>query len=158
MGGVSNQYDGEGRRIQKTVGVDVTKYLLDVQPSLSVALSVDTNGNVTRFVHAPMGIHAQEDPTGVWTWAIQDGLHSVRSEASNGVSVLGMRHLDPFGNPFGTQGTMTLPFVFTGEIRDENELQDHRARQYSSQLGIFPSLDPFEGVVRRKNWTESSGV
>jgi RHS repeat-associated protein len=112
-------------------------------------LSADKNGNVTRFVHAPMGIHAQEDPIGVWTWAIQDGLQSVRSEASSVLSVLGVRHLDPFGNLFGTQGTMTLPFVFTGEIRDENGLQDHRARQYSSQLGIFPSLDPIEGMTDR---------
>ena len=59
MGGASYQYDGEGRRVQQTVSSTVTKYLLDIQPGLSVVLSETTGSSVVRNVHAPKGIHAR---------------------------------------------------------------------------------------------------
>lgn len=43
---------------------------------------------------------------------------------------------------------MTGP-AFTGEWRDTNALQYHRARYYAPSLGIFPSLDPWEGLFDR---------
>jgi hypothetical protein len=36
MGGAAHKYDGEGHRVQQTVGVNITKYLLDPQPGLAV--------------------------------------------------------------------------------------------------------------------------
>ncbi len=40
-------------------------------------------------------------------------------------------------------------FAFTGEMRDANGLQYHRARYYHPSLAIFPSLDPYEGTMGR---------
>jgi hypothetical protein len=42
MRGASHKYDGEGRRVQQTVGVNVTKYLLDTEPGLAVVLAALT--------------------------------------------------------------------------------------------------------------------
>lgn len=39
--------------------------------------------------------------------------------------------------------------AFTGEWRDENETQYHRARHLSPGLGVWLSIDPFEGLVDR---------
>lgn len=66
MGGASYAYDGADTRIQQTVGMDITKYLLDVQPGLAVVLSATTGTDTTRYVHGPRGIHAQQDSAGAW--------------------------------------------------------------------------------------------
>ena len=61
MGGSSYGYDGEEHKISQTIGVNVTKYLLDLQPELALVLSETTGVNTTRYVHASTGIHAQAD-------------------------------------------------------------------------------------------------
>ncbi|MBE2267003.1 MAG: hypothetical protein IAE80_02140 [Anaerolinea sp.] len=144
MGGSSYAYDGMGNRMQQTVGVDVTKYLLDVQPGLAVVLSATTGTDVTRYVHSPMGIHAQKDNAGNWEWMVNDGLGSVRGVAGNDLSVLESRLLDPYGNEVSVTGTLETVYHFTGEPRDLNGLQYNRARYCNPALSVFPSLDPFE--------------
>jgi len=39
--------------------------------------------DVTRYVHSPMGIHAQKNAAGDWQWMVNDGLGSVRGVAAN---------------------------------------------------------------------------
>ncbi len=140
-------YDGEGHRIKQTVGATITKYLLDLQPGLPLVLAETVGANTKRFVHAPMGIHAQEDASGIWTWAVQDALGNVRLEASNAVAVNGMRNFAPYGVGFGQQGSFGMPYGFTGEPTDGNGLVHLRARYYSPALGVFTALDPFEGFL-----------
>ena len=145
-------YDGLGHRIAQVQSgqiVTETDYLLDVQPGLAVVLAETSGGNTTRYIHAPRGIHAQEASSGIWTWPLQDGLGSVRSVASNTLAVNGMRHYAAYGTPIGGQGSLGIPFGFTGEQTDGNGLVYLRARHYAPSLGIFPSLDPFEGVMDR---------
>ncbi len=139
-------YDGEGHRIKQTVGANITKYLLDLQPGLWVVLAETVGASTKRFVHGPMGIHAQEDASGIWTWAVQDALGNVRLEASNAVAVNGMRNFAPPGVVFGQQGSFGMPYGFTGEPMDSIGLDYLRARYYSPALGVFTALDPFEGV------------
>ena len=148
LGSTSYVYDGEGHRIQQMVGASVTKYLLDLQPGLAVALSETTGANVTRYVHGTMGVQARKDPTGNWFWSLQDALGSVRSEVSNAVAVQGMRHFDPIGNAFGLQGSFSgMPYEFTGEPKDSDGLLYLHERYLNTQLGIFTRLDPFEGIT-----------
>jgi RHS repeat-associated protein len=82
-------------------------------------------------VYGPRGIQAVEDSVGVWSHPVQDGLGSVRDDA------LGY-------SPFGVPDASVSGFAFTGEMRDGNGLQYHRARYYSPELGVWPSLDPLE--------------
>jgi RHS repeat-associated protein len=150
MGGTSHQYDGDGHRFQQTIGMTITQYLLDVQPELSVMLSATTGLNTERYVHAPRGIHAWQDASSVWHWIGQDGLGSVRLQADNTSTVEGSRHFDPYGNLIGSvSGTIGTPYHFTGELLDGSGLLDLRARRYSSNLGVFTGLDPFEGIPNR---------
>lgn len=149
MGGSSYAYDGVGNRVSQTVGADVTRYLLDVQPGLAVVLAATTGADVTRYVHSLRGIHAQQNTAGDWQWMVNDGLGSVRGVAGNDLSAVESRLLDPYGNVISGTGTNQTVYHFTGEPRDLNGLQYHRARFYNPALGVFPSLDPFEGGLGR---------
>lgn len=164
-GGVSYAYDGAGNRIERTVGMDVTKYLLDLQPSLATVLQMTQGANTTRYVHAPRGIHAQQDASDNWEWLFQDGLGSVRSVADDTFNVLWTGNPQPFGIYFGESGTRQSPYLFTGEYTDPlTELLHLRARDYNPALGVFPSLDPFEGKtctpmsLNRYSWVEGNTV
>ncbi|HLY24732.1 MAG TPA: hypothetical protein VKQ72_00240 [Aggregatilineales bacterium] len=41
-------------------------------------MQATAGANVTRYVHDPMGIAEQQNPSGAWNWFVQDGLGSVR--------------------------------------------------------------------------------
>ncbi len=140
-------YDGLGNRVSQTVSNTVTNYLLDLQPGLTKVLAATTRANTERYIHAPRGIHSMENTSGDWTYAVQDGLGSVRSEIDSTLNVSSVQNYAPYGEPFGTVGNFNTPFAFTGEPRDANGLQYHRARYYSPSLAGWLSLDPFEGVI-----------
>jgi RHS repeat-associated protein len=109
---------------------------------------IHPDSHAIRFVHGPRGIQAMEDSVGGWTYPVQDGLGSVRSEVDDALSVDSMQHYAPYGAPFGTAGTFAGPFGFTGEQVDANELVYLRARHYAPELGVFASLDPVENINR----------
>jgi RHS repeat-associated protein len=104
--------------------------------------------------------------------AVQDGLGSVRIEAGSTASILGTQTYAPFGSPFSTHGTFEGGFGFTGEQVDSSGQVYLRARYYTPSLGVFPSLDPFEGMSNRPmslngyawvegntvNWVDCSGL
>jgi RHS repeat-associated protein len=145
MGGVSCAYDGEGNRTRQVVGIDVTQYLLDLQPNLATVLQATQGANATRYVHASMGIHAQQTPTGAWQHLATDGLRSVRSVLDNTASVLETTGYAPSGVP--DLPLAATNFHFTGEMLNDTGMQYHRARYYNPALGVFPSLDTFEGTI-----------
>ena len=145
MGGISYQYNGAGNRISRDNGVDVTQYLLDLQPGLSVVLSETQGASVTRYVHSRRGIHAQEDASGNWAWMVQDGLGSVRGVVDDALDVLWTGNPAPYGEYFSETGTRQSPYLFTGEYTDPITALVHlRARDYAPGLGVFASLDPAE--------------
>ena len=164
MGGVDYTYDGMGNRVKQTVGVNVTQYLLDMQPGLSVVLAETQGANTTRYVHGPTGIHAHKDNAGNWEWILQDGLGTVRGVVDNNMSVLESRFYDPIGVLLESSGTNQTMYNFTGEPMDGNGLLYLRARYYAPNLGIFPNLDPFEGSMQRPmslngySWVEGNSI
>ena len=133
-GGISYAYDGAGNRISQ----DTLKYLLDVQPGLTVVLG-DSDGN--HFVHGIRGIHAQEDNLGNWEYMAQDGLGSVRGLVDDVAVVQSSMSYDPYGNPMGSYGT---GYLYAGEQIDDTGLSYNRARYYSPDFGTWLSLDPLE--------------
>ncbi|MDX2161313.1 MAG: RHS repeat-associated core domain-containing protein [bacterium] len=144
-GGTSYGYDGAGNRSRQAVSGVVTQYLLDLQPGLVQVIAATTGANTDRYVHAPRGIHAMENTSGAWSYAMQDGLGNVRLETSSAAGVLGSRNYEPFLTPFGVVGAFGMPFAATGEPTDSNGLVHLRARNYAPSMGVFTALDPFEG-------------
>ena len=95
MGGLTYTYDGAGNRISQSNGVDVTQYLLDLQPGLPLVVAQTKNEVSTdRFVHLPgRGIFAQEDNTGAWQDLLLDGLGSTRMVVDEALDVNSIREL-----------------------------------------------------------------
>lgn len=144
------KYDGMGNRVSQTVSATpddiVTSYLLDLQPSLVQVIAAKTGLNAESYLHSLRGIHAVQKSTDDWHYTLQDGLGSARSELGSALSVGASGAYQPYGVPTNIDGTFGQPFRFTGEMRDENALQYHRARYYSPALGNWISQDPFEGL------------
>jgi RHS repeat-associated protein len=153
-----------GNRVQQTAGVNVTQYLLDLQPGLSVVLTETQGANTTRYVHGPTGIHAHKDSANNWEWMVQDGLGSMRGVVDNSVAGLESRLYEPYGVPFGATGTSQTSYGFTGEPTDGNGLLHLRARYYAPNLGVFTALDPFEGKtctsmsLNGYSWVEGNAI
>jgi len=135
-----------GNRTQQNLGVDVTRYPLDMQPGLAYVIG-DSEGS--RYVHAPRGIHAAEGQAGNWQHVMTDALGSVRGYVGDHNRVLGLQSYSLYGVPDAPVGSVGTPFRFTGEMRDGNGLQYHRARYLSPALGGWLSLDPWEGMAER---------
>ncbi len=144
----SYTYDGLGNRTQQTTNRVVTNYLLDLQPGLTKVLAATTGTNTDHYIHAPRGLHAMESHAGDWSYMAQDGLGSVRSLIDSTLGVDTTHSYDPYGNYIGTAPT-TAYFGFTGEQTDANGQLYLRARYYDPSIGVFNSLDPFEGLVAR---------
>jgi TolB protein len=145
MGGLAYTYDGDGHRLTQNDGVSVTQHLLDVQPGLAVVLAATTDSVTQRYLHDTRGIAAWDDDQGGQV-VMHDGLGSVRGLVDWDVQAA--QHYAPYGESWGTQGTFALPYAFTGQPRDANGLQYHRARYYDPALGVFVSRDPVEGMIR----------
>ncbi len=116
-----------------------------MQAGLPKVLAATTGTNTERYIHAIRGLHATEDSNGAWTYALEDALGSVRGTIGSGRQFQSTHNYDPYGNP----DTTITGFAFTGEPRDANGLQYHRARYYNPALAIFPSLDPYPGTIGR---------
>src|SRR5215207_6968424 len=100
-------YDGLSNRISQAIGTTsptLTQYLLDTQPALTYVLAATTGADTERYVHGPMGIHAQQDSAGAWDWMVQDGLGSVRGVVDNTLAVQESRMYDPYGKLFSVAG------------------------------------------------------
>ncbi len=167
LGTTTYSYDGLGNRVSMSVGTTsptVTDYLLDVQPGLVKVLAQTTGAATDRFVHSPRGIHAMQDNASDWRYMTQDGLGSVRSEIDSTLGVNAVQSYNPYGEPFGTVGNFDTPFAFTGEQVDSTGQVYLRARYYDPSLGVFSSLDPFEGTMARPmslngySWVEGNPI
>ncbi len=147
-------YDGLGNRVRQLHQewdsydeyydtVKTVDYLLDLQPGLVKVLAATTETNANHYIHAPRGLLATQTDNGNWTYTLPDALGSVRGQIDMTLGVSQIVDYDPYGNP----NTPIEGFAFTGELRDANGLQYHRARYYHPSLGVFNSRDPFEGLM-----------
>jgi RHS repeat-associated protein len=132
----------QGSRVGQTVDSVATQYLLDVQPELWTVLAATASGQTERYLHGPLGIHAQEDNAGDWRWMVPDALGSVRGEFDADLDIQAMRDYAPYGDPFGEQGSFALPYGFTNEYTDATGLLYLRARYYDPAIGRFLNMDP----------------
>ncbi|MDX2138740.1 MAG: RHS repeat-associated core domain-containing protein [Chloroflexota bacterium] len=137
--------------------------MLDLQPGLAVVLRTTGTAFNEHYIHAGRGILAQQTYSD-WSWAVQDGLGSVRGMIDNSANVVGYANYDSFGNVTASNSTAGFPYGFTGEWHDFAVSVYLRARHYDPTIGIFTSRDPFEGMAGRPislngySWVEGNVV
>jgi RHS repeat-associated protein len=133
-------YNGDGDRIEQTVGVVTTTYVIDTATPLTMVLAETTNGQTIRYWHG-LDVIAQSDGTNIETFGY-DGLGSVRQLADSAGGIGLAQTFDPYGNTYSRSGTQASNFGYTGEYQDENGLLFLRARYYDARQGRFSQTDP----------------
>jgi RHS repeat-associated protein len=159
-------YDALGRRVSRTVGPNVYRYLYD-GPDI---LQSSVGSAVSRFVQGPgMDEHLVAEIAGGASYYYHtDGLNSTLLLTDTNRTPVFAYAYDTFG---GIQtGSSVSGFAFTGREWDgETQLYYYRARYYDLHIGRFLSEDPigplggdlnFYTYVGNSpvNWSDPSGL
>ena len=131
-------YNGNGRRVSKTVNGTETRYTLDTAMGLVQVLVETTGGEATVYLYGH-GLLAEEDTA--WAWHLNDGLGSVRQLTDGAGRVMAAQGYTPFGVLLWYEGSAASAYGYTGEQEDASTgLVFLRARYY----------DPEDGAVHRQ--------
>lgn len=137
----SFQYDGFGRRINKTVNGTSTNYLYDESNIVQELAGTSPIANI--LAGGVDGIFMRSDGGGASSF-LSDGLGStIALTDSNGVAQT-QYTFDPFGGSTTTGAASSNSSKFTGREDDGTSLLFYRARYYSPTLQRFISEDPIE--------------
>lgn len=155
-------YDGEGRRVKKTLG-EATRFVYGVSGQLLAEYDASTGALEKESFYGPGGLLATAVPNGQagagTRYVTTDRLASPRVITGAGGAVVSRHDYKPFGEEIfaGTGGrTTAMGFgagggvrrKFTSYERDgETGLDFARARYYASGQGRFTSPDPFGGSM-----------
>ena len=151
VGGTSNsyQYDGLGNRLQATHGGVTTKYVLDVNGSMSHVLAeTDAGGTATAYYIYGRGLISRITAGGTACYYHYDVRGSTVALSDSSGALTDKYAYDPFGSLTNSAGTSVNPFKYVGRygVMDEgNSLSYIRARYYSPGLGRFVTKDPTTG-------------
>jgi RHS repeat-associated protein len=130
-------YDPFGRRVEKTIDGNSTRYLYDGD---NLAQQTEPDGTVGTYLTGPgLDEHYAATRNGVTETYLTDVQGTVIGLAGPGGILTGTYIYTPHG---ATTGDEPSPFGFTGRELDETGLYYHRARYYHPQLGRFISEDP----------------
>ena len=150
-GSVTLVYDGDGKRVSKTVGGVITRYLVDDLNPTGYAQVVEelVSGSVTRqYSYGSSRIDENQLVNSTWTPSFYgyDGSGSVRQLLNASGSVTDTYEYDAWGNRISITGTTPNNYLYRGEQYDSDlGLYYLRARYYNPLTGRFLSRDSVEG-------------
>lgn len=138
----SYRYDALGRRIEKNVGGQITRYVYN---GLNILLEYDGNNQLrARYTHGEGvdEILAMERGGAVYYY-LADHLGSVRRVVDAAGNTVNSYEYDSYGRRTAAQEGVVNPFGYTGrEFDPESGFYYYRARYYDPQTGRFLSEDP----------------
>jgi len=130
-------YDGDDTRASATSGGTTTPYLWDRLSGLPLLVGDGSQS----YLHAG-GVVGSVDGAGAASYALTDGIGSVRGRTDGAGAVVGSSDYDAFGVVRASSGTGGI-FGFAGEQTESATGQLYlRARYYAPGLGRFLSVDP----------------
>ncbi|MET0754010.1 MAG: RHS repeat-associated core domain-containing protein [Pyrinomonadaceae bacterium] len=122
-------YDGDGQRVKKVVGNEVTIFVYDASGKMVAEYSTTVEAASTAKV----------------SYLTNDTLGTARINTDKNGAVTSRHDYQPFGEEIqrASYGSDTVRKKFTGYERDtESELDFAQARYYSKNIGRFYSVDP----------------
>jgi len=144
-------YDHGVRRVQKTVGSDVTQYHYSGPDIIAEYSATNLNTPKAIFAHGA----SMDDP--IWRSAANDAsyyhadsLGSVVAMSNSTGAITATNQYDSWGNVTSSTGT-TPQYGFTGREPNANGLMYYRSRYYDPQIARFTQPDPkgfIDGVNR----------
>jgi RHS repeat-associated protein len=151
VGGITHQYryDGVGNRFSATRGEVTTRYVLDVNGTLTHVLAeADAAGTITAYYVYGRGLVSRITSGGTVSYYHYDVRGSTVAITDSGGNITDSYAYDPFGTLINSAGSTANPFKYVGRygVMDEgNGLAYIRARHYSPDLGRFVAKDPVTG-------------
>lgn len=151
-GGVVSQYryDADGARVERTVGSQVTKFLVDGRNPTGFDQVLEERSAASALnARFTQGSRVLTQTRGGTTHALLgDGLGSVRALTTSAGALSDSYQYDAYGVGLANTGTTENPYGYAGERRDaESDLIHLRARQYDPSMGRFLNRDPFGGQL-----------
>ena len=157
-------YNGTGLRVSKTVAGQSEAFVWDVVDGLPLLLQ---DGS-TSYITGPGGLPVEQITGSTVYYYLQDQLGSTRVLTDAAGSVAATYSYDPYGSLATQTGSVTNPFLFTGQYRDaESGMYYLRARYYDPGTAQFVSRDakvsstwaPYDYVSDNPmNRTDASGM
>ena len=155
------KYDPFGRRIEKSAGGMVTRYLYDNE---DITAEYDGNNNLkAEYVHGA-GI---DEPlamirAGQNYYYHADGLGSITALTDQAGATVQKYEYDSFGEIISVSDPSFIqPYTYTAREYDrETGLYYYRARYYDAEIGRFISEDPigFEGGINYFTYVENNSL
>ncbi len=151
LGGTASQYqyDGLGHRYAKTSAGATTRYVLDLNSTLSkVLMETDAAGAASAYYVYGLGLISRISAAGTASYYHFDTRGSTIALTDAAGTVTDKYAYDPFGNLTNSQGATPNPFKYVGQygVMDEGSgLYYIRARYYDAQIGRFINKDPKMG-------------
>lgn len=141
---VTYAYDGDGRRVSKTINGVTTRYLYD---GLEILAELDGSNNVlTSATHGPgidQVLATRDHATAQTLYHLADHLGSTVALVDAGQQVQATFSYAAFGATRASTGSAGTRFGFTGRENDlESGLMHYRARAYDPAVGRFLQPDP----------------
>ena len=136
------KYDPFGRRIEKNVNGQITRYEYDED---NIINEYDGAGNIRAKYVFNLAI---DDPLSVEQagnvyYYHKDGLGSITELTDAAGNVVKTYRYNSFGEIYSQSGALVQPFTFTGREYDpESGLYYYRARYYDPAAGVFIGKDP----------------
>lgn len=147
---IKYRYDADGLRVERTVGDETARYLIDtIQRYPQVIKEYTPSGAlIARFVYGNELIAEHRPGTTGPVIIHTDGLGSILTRTDADGAVIERFDYDAFGNVYGDQGNGQDMHLFAGQQRDSDlDLDYLRARFYDPTLGRFVSRDPLAGAI-----------
>ena len=141
-GNVVYKYDGLGRRIEKNVRGQSTRYVYDVDDIVSE--HDVSNSVVATYTHGA----GTDEPLimergGQKYFYHQDSIGNTRFLTGASGAVVQSYVYDSYGNIVAQTGSLISPYTYTGrEFDAESGLYYYRARYYDARIGRFIQEDP----------------
>jgi RHS repeat-associated protein len=145
---ITYAYDANGIRRQRSVGVEVRRYLIDEARDLPVVIEEhDAAGAlVVRYTHGDDLI--SQERGGALAFYHFDGLGSTRMLTGPAGTTTDTFTFDAFGELLSRTGVTDNEFLFAGEQYDPNAgFYYLRARYYDPSTGRFITRDPDDGIL-----------
>ncbi len=143
-GTVSQTYDGDGLRVTRTAGGNLTRYYYN--EDADVTLEADGSGNTLAANTRGAALISRLLANGQRGWYLHNGHGDVVALVGVDGNVLASYEYDAFGNQTASTGTFDNPYRYAGEPYDSETSQYYlRSRYYDPGLGRFVSEDSYGG-------------
>lgn len=135
----SYTYNGSGLRMSKTVSGQAEAFVWDVVDGLPLVL----RDGSTAYVTGPAGLPVEQINGSTVEYYQQDQLGSTRAITDSTGTVAASYSFDAYGNLATQTGSLSNPFLYTGQYRDaESGFYYLQARYYDPSSAQFISRDP----------------